>query len=135
MRFPEAIASELKPAEWTGIEGQSIPVQREGKHKSSKVKETTVWSVLKRILWPVCRACQAADAVLSSLHYLISSSRQPDEMLSPSPTLEGNGWYYSFTVYYFFFPLKFFEKQLAFQGRLILGKAYSEVQKLLFFMF
>lgn len=29
----------------------------------------------------------------------------------------------------FFFPLKFFEKQLAFQGLLILGKAYQEVQK------
>lgn len=83
----------------------------------------------------MCRARQVADAVLSSLRYLISSSRQPNEMLSPPPTLDGNGWYYSFIVYYFFFPLKFFEKQLAFQGRLILGKAYSEVQKLLFFMF
>lgn len=35
----------------------------------------------------------------------------------------------------FFFPLKFFEKHLSFQGLIILGKAYPEVQKLLFFMF
>lgn len=40
----------------------------------------------------------------------------------------------SFIVYDFFFALKFSEKQLAFQGLLILGKTYSEVQKLLFFV-